>query len=540
MGVLYMKKLRWISTVLVLVIFATTWLTGCVQTKDKGAETTRSIETTDNDVSKDPIRVIVFNNSGGGTGAGSEAGSTKESYKAVQDHILQETGVLVESIKPPSSETEQKLAAMLSSGEQLDLWWGKWTDYAADGVIQPLNDAIKKHGPNIHSIWEKWDAWGRVTDSKGVIWGIPRYTQFASYFTFVRSDWLKLLNMEIPKTFSELEQYLYEVKKLEPYGKGETIPLIARGGNVQASLEWAFLGGFTKAGRSQWLDKDDNVMPKELQEGYSDFIATLAKWYKDGIIHKENFSWNAAKVRDYISSGRVGASAAYYTDITQFTPIMQKNLPEADFAHNEDGMIGPNGEFCQTLNPGASKQMLISSKVDKKRLTALMKVIDWSFASWENYQICNFGIEGIHWKYDTTVVDEKTAREQSVVSIIPNSGYYADFCLSIGLPYESQGYIYNADGKRNKHNLYLAEYLDDFHTCKKTLDAKITYNTKELQENIPSLSAINTTINEELVKFVKGQRSMDTWDEFIQSLYKIGLDDWIKEHTRQYNELTGK
>jgi len=183
---------------------------------------------------------------------------------------------------------------------------------------------------------------------------------------------------------------------------------------------------------------------------------------------------------------------------------------------------------------------LISSKVDAKRLPSLIKVIDWSFASWENYQICNFGIEDTHWKYDTSVVDKEKAVKEHVVAAIPNSGYFSDFCLSIGLPFESMGAIYDTNGKRNKHNLYLAEYLDDFKTCKETVDSKITFDSKELSENIPSLSAINTTINEELVKFVKGQRSMDTWDDFIQSLYKNGLNDWIKEHTRQYKLLTGK
>ena len=540
-----MKKLKRVSIILVLVMLVVVSIPGCSQKKDSQTSgntsgTTAKETAATEAVSKEPVKFIIFNNSGGGTGAGSEAGSTKESYKAVQDYILGKTNVLIEVIKPPSNESEKKLAAMLSSGEQLDLWWGNWTDYYSDGIIQPLNDVISKYGPNIKSVWEKWDAWGRVTDYNGKIWGIPRYTQFVSYFPFVRQDWLKKVNMEVPKTFKEFEDYLYAIKKLDPYGKGETIPLIARGGKLDASLEMALLGGFTKYGASKWLDKDGNVMPKELQEGYSEFIATLAKWYKDGIIHNENFSWNAAKVRDYIGSGRVGASVAYYTDVSQFTATMQKNFPDSDFVHYEKGMIGNNGELVQTLNAGSSKQMVISSRVDEKRLPELIKVIDWSFASWENYQVCTSGIEDIHWKYDTSVVDKKTAVEQKVVTKIPNTGYYSDFCLSIGLPFESMGVIYDTNGKRNKHNLYLAEYLDDFNTCKMTVDANITYDKKALSENIPSLTAIETTINEELVKFVTGERTMSTWDDFVQSLYKNGLNDWIKEHTRQYKLLTGK
>lgn len=530
---------------IICTLLAAASLSGCAQNgvnvnSEDTSEQTQTESVSGTQETAEPVKVVIFNNSGGGTGAGSEAGSTEESYRAVQDYILEETNVLVDVVKPPSTEAQEKLAAMLSSGEQLDIWWGNWSDYSEDGIIQPLNEMLDQYGPNVKAVWEEWDAWGRVTDVDENIWGIPRYTQFASYFTFVRSDWLELLDMDAPKTFEEFETYLYAVKEMDPYGNGETIPLVARGGSVQASLEGAFLGGFTEAGKSQWLDESGNVMPKELQEGYSDFIATLAKWYQDGILHPEFFSWDAATVRDYIASGRVGASAAYYTDITQFTPIMQENCPDADFVHYEQGMTGPNGELCQTLNPGSSKQMLISSKVGPDRLPGLMKVIDWCFASWDNYQICCNGIENVNWEYDTSVVDLETAKEQKVVSLIPNSGYYADFCLSIGLPYESVGTIYDANKKRNKHNLYLSEYLDDFDTCKMTLDASITYNSTALSENIPTLGDINTTINEELVKFVKGERSMDTWADFIQSLYDMGLDNWIKEYTRQYNQLTGR
>ena len=32
--------------------------------------------------------------------------------------------------------------------------------------------------------------------------------------------------MEMPTTMAELNEYLYKIKELDPYGNGETIPLI--------------------------------------------------------------------------------------------------------------------------------------------------------------------------------------------------------------------------------------------------------------------------------------------------------------------------
>ena len=59
-----------------------------------------------------------------------------------------------------------------------------------------------------------------------------------------------------------------------------------------------------------------------------------------------------------------------------------------------------------------------------------------------------------------------------------------------------------------------------------------------LAENIPSLNDLNTYKDEELIKFVNGTRSLDTWDAFIEECYQIGLQDYIDEYTRQYEEMT--
>ena len=65
----------------------------------------------------------------------------------------------------------------------------------------------------------------------------------------------------------------------------------------------------------------------------------------------------------------------------------------------------------------------------------------------------------------------------------------------------------------------------------------INWDTAALAENIPTLYDLNTFRDEELVKFVNGTRSLDTWDQFIEECYQMGLEDYINEYTRQYNEF---
>lgn len=85
----------------------------------------------------DAPHIVIYMNNGAFSVA---TGSDKSMYADMQNYILEQIGVVVDIIQPPSGSESEKLAVLLASGDQLDSWIGSWMDYAADGVIQKLND----------------------------------------------------------------------------------------------------------------------------------------------------------------------------------------------------------------------------------------------------------------------------------------------------------------------------------------------------------------------------------------------------------------
>lgn len=177
-------------------------------------------------------------------------------------------------------------------------------------------------------------------------------TDTTPYQVFVRNDWLDLVGMEMPETFDELNEYLYKIKDLDPYGNGETIPLILEKGgstDVLDRVESVFLGGYVKTGNGKWLDDTDGkVKPEWIADGYVDFLKQLNQWYKDGIIHKESFTMDVDTIKQQIAKGAVGASAIWYSRIMVNEPILRENLKDFDrskhtyvFGINEPGITGP-------------------------------------------------------------------------------------------------------------------------------------------------------------------------------------------------------
>ena len=442
------------------------------------------------------------------------------------------------------SAAAEKLNLLLAGGDQIDAWWGSWTDYASDGIILPLTDYVKApEGQALYELWEPWGAWEGVTDTDGTIWAIPRMTDTTPYQVFVRNDWLELAGMEMPETMEELNEYLYKIKELDPYGNGETIPLmIEKGGSTDVldRVESVFLGGYVETGNGKWLDpKDNKVKPEWIADGYVDFLKQLNRWYEDGIIHKESFTMDVDTIKRDLSKGCVGATAIWYSRIMQTEQILRESMPDFDrdkytyvWGMNEAGMTGPNGKLVQTKAMGGNNGLLISSKCEHPE--AVMKFVEWSF-EWENYTNEMYGPEGKYWQYNPDVENAKENR--NVVALEGEATYARDFLVSLGLPLEIQTTEYDEDGIQTMENLWLQEHLDDFDaTIEPGIESGIIWDTAALAENIPTLNDLNTFKDEELVKFVNGTRSFDTWDQFIEECYAMGLDDYIEEYTRQYNE----
>lgn len=514
-----------------------------------GADANSSADAgTDTDNSDAPT-IVIFNNSGAFSVSGAEAGSDEAAYREMQDYILEQTGVKVEIIMPPSdaSAEKEKLNLLLAGGDQIDAWWDDdWGKYSRDGIIIPLNEYLE--APEAQALWDLWEPWGsweKVTDSEGKIWAIPRLTDSVPYPIMYRTDWLDQLGMEIPSTFDEFNDYLYKVKELDPYGNGETIPLMLEKGSSDAGIldraEYALLGGYVENGNGKWLDEaDGKVKPEWIAEGYTDFLKQMNQWYQDGIIHKENFTMDVDTVRGNITKGAVAASAAWYSRVTLTEANTRENIPGFDrekytyaYCANDKGTIGPNGQLMQTLSAASTRGLMISSKC--KHPEAVMKFVEWSF-EWENYTTEQYGLEGKYWQYNP---DSENAKENKDVVLIEGGPTYArDFLMSLAVPLEVQTTEYDDDGIQEMHNFWLQKRLSDYQaTIEPGIENGIVWDKVALAENIPSLNDLNTYKDEELIKFVDGTRSFDTWDAFIEECYSIGLQDYIDEYTRQYNEM---
>lgn len=446
-------------------------------------------------------------------------GSVPDALKEMQEMYKEELGIEPIAIVPPKGSEGEKLNLLLGSRDEIDTFQGNWDQYASNGAIIPLNDLLEEHGQDILKAWPE-EAWEYMTDKEGNIWGVPRGMASLHYPVWLRSDWLAKLNLSMPTTLDELEVILEKFLTSDPddNGKADTIPMMTDLNGLRNAL----LGGFVEHGNSNWLDPADNQLkPVELAPGFQDFVAKMADWYQKGYIYKESFA--KFDPLELLKTNRVGSSSMWYSRITLLFPQIKPNLPDGADYEIVRNLEGPAGKVM-TASRGGTSGMLITKKA--KHPEAVMKFINYQYQDIPTNTIT--AAFGNNWKY----LDDNRFDIELLSSDLRYAGEYM---VSLGVATENK-YAFR-DPVKEMHANYLNNELLQLDAAKMPVDATVIYNQDELRANIPTLEDISRLRDEELVKFITGARPLSEFDQFIEQLYKAGLQNWIDEYTRQYHEL---
>ncbi|KRE82571.1 ABC transporter substrate-binding protein [Paenibacillus sp. Soil766] len=511
-------KRKVVSASTAIVVLSAFTLAACSNTDSKGAATDASKTSEPKVIPK----IHIYQNTGA-LNAKPE-GSVPEKLEEMKKMYIDKLGIEPSTIVPPqgADAAKEKLNLLLGSKDELDTFQGNWDDYASKGAIIPLNDLLDKYGQDIKKAWPK-EAWDYMTDKDGKIWGIPRGMPATHYPLWIRTDWLKKLNLQMPKTLDELEAVLKAFKEKDPDGNGkdDTIPMMTD----LAGIKNALLGGFTEHGNSNWIDPaDQKVKPMELAPGFKDFAAKMADWYQKGYIYKESFA--KFDPLELLKTNRVGTSSMWYSRITLLFPQVKPNLPADANYEMIQGIQGPKGKLM-TATPGSTTAQLITKKA--KNPEAVMTFINHQYQDIPTNSL-NAAF-GTNWNY---VGNSKFDIELKNKEITYAGEYWLSLATAIETKYAFQ------DPIKKMHAEYLNKNLLKLEVAKMPVDATIMYDKKALQDNVPTLGDIDRLRNEELVKFVTGARPIAEFDKYIDQLNKAGLDKWIAEYTKQYNEKKKK
>lgn len=224
-----MKLKKIMALTLTCTLVATSILTGCGKTADKGEAANNSLESKTFNATGYPIvdEAITLKLAAPKTPIAPDYGQMK-----IMQDLAKKCNINIEWNNIPEADYVTKKNLLIASGDLPDGFWNsKFTDsdlvtYGAEGTIIPLGDLIEKYMPNLSAEMKKDPTIkSKLTAPDGKIYSLPAIEQMglvkAPFFTAVNTKWLQKLGLSMPTTPAEFKTVLEAFKTKDPNGNGQ-------------------------------------------------------------------------------------------------------------------------------------------------------------------------------------------------------------------------------------------------------------------------------------------------------------------------------
>lgn len=447
-------------------------------------------------------------------------------YKEVEKR----TGVKIEFLHPPVGQEREQFNLMIASNELPDMIEYNWLNYPGgpekalqDGIIMRLNEIIDQHALNLKKYLASNEYIVKmVKTDEGNYYCFPfiRGDDILSVFygPQIRKDWLDECSLEIPTTISEWEIVLKELMDKKGLYGGITlwgVSQIITGGFIVSA--YGVLHGFQQ--------ENGQVKYGPIEPGYKDALATLTKWYKEGIIDPDFIAHDQKAIDAKITGGKVAAYVGYSGSMLTYKNSARQQNPKFELT----------GAPWPTLNKGdipitgqkdnpyiGTGSVAITTQCDEIEIAA--KWLDYGYSE-EGHMLYNFGIEDVSYKmidgYPTYTDLIKKNPDGLSIAIAR-----AQYCRSgFSGPFVQ-------DGRCQEQLIQFPEQAEAIKTWGKHKNLlkmpPVTPAAEDSQRYASIMNEVNTYVSEKFVKFVMGQESLDNFDAYVEQIKKMNIEEAVK------------
>ncbi|WP_010276987.1 extracellular solute-binding protein [Paenibacillus senegalensis] len=447
------------------------------------------------------------------------------------------TNIKVDFQLVPFDSLNERKNLSLAGGDYPDVFYtGRFTNndlvkYGSEGTFIPLNDLIDQYAPNLKKILdENPDIRAGMTMPDGNIYGLP--TIYDADFTSVligsklwyNQEWLEALGMEEPQTVDDFYNYLVAVKNTDLNGNGQQdeIPL----GSYQiedllnATKGWFGLMNRGTANINFDIDPETNELRYiPTSDRFKAQLEFMHKLFMEGLIEPEIFTNTAneffAKGAENVYGAVLTTSPDTLMGMTTFV-----GLPALE---------GPFGDKMATKIRSplvGSGPFVITDKNEHPEAT--VRWMDYFYGD-EGARMYFMGFEGE--SYEVTENGEFEYTEE-----IRNNpqGLTLEQALVKYVTWPGGSYpgIVRQDFFKGAESL--PESIEAAEKLKPYLIDEIwpvfTFTPEESTQYTALHSDIDTYAVEMRAKFISGQTPFSEWDNYVETLNRMGLDRYMDIH----------
>ncbi|MCI3920094.1 extracellular solute-binding protein [Paenibacillus sp. TRM 82003] len=482
----------------------------------------------------EPISLTFF------TGKSATNGSKFEETLVWKEYAKMTNMNITFELVPFESLTEKR-NLVLAGGDYPDVFYSsrltaaEVAKYGGQGILVPLNDMIDEYAPNIKKLMEQYPNLKKgLTMPDGNIYSLPSFydPEFLSLLVgkplWVNEDWLKQLGMSEPTTVEEFYNYLKAVKENDVNGNGkqDEIPYGGTGiGELMDQLKGAW-GLGTRGLGHKFVDIDpatNELRFIKTESKYKELLQYVNRLYTEGLIDKEIFTIKGAALNVKGQDGLLGATIvpnpATVMGREEYIGLSALEGPHGDrlYSHLKVPMVHVGAFAITDKNPHPE---------------ATLRWMDYFYGD-EGAKFYFMGQEGV--TYETTAEGELKYVEE-----ITNNpqGLTQDQALAKYFTWLGGSYPGVVKSAYFKGSESLPEAIAAGEKARPYIVKEIWNYFNFTQAETEIMSSIGKdiqTYTEEMeAKFVNGSASFAEWDKYVETIGKMGLDEYMKVYQAAY------
>lgn len=410
----------------------------------------------------------------------------------------------------------------------IDNYTGTVDQAIEEDFLIDLAPYIQENMPNLLGWFEKYPELKKQLQSDaGAIGAFPKIYAEPSDISsggMIRADWLADLGLSEPKTFDDLYSVLNEFRDK----KGATAPLvIANPSGVQAEL----ISGYNISGG--YYQVDGEIRFGGVQPEFKEYLTMMNKWYSEGLVDELFLTNQYESLMDFtpVLNGTCGVwyGTAAQTITYMIGAAADPNMRITGVTNvTKDGSKAHVGEFGGIFDSHLWSVTTVCQDPD-----VICRYIDYVYSD-DGILLANYGVEGETFTYQngTPVLTDL---------VLNNPDYSYGAAMNIFVCDRMTPVPFVIDENRVRAD-YIEDQLNAIEVWNNSNDglynlprSGINLTVEESTEYNTMYSDIETYMDENIVKFIVGDKSLDEFDAYVDALMGMGLEKCVAIEQAAYD-----
>ena len=422
------------------------------------------------------------------------------------------------------AESEQ-FQLMLAGGDYTDVCCKATENYSGtvdqaidEEFLIDISPYIADNMPNLTGWFKKFpELESQLRSNEGALGAFPKiYKEYSDISAggMIRADWLADLGLDEPKSFDDLYNVLVAFRD----EKGASAPLvIADSTGVQNEL----ISGYNIS--AGFYQVDGELRFGAVQPEFKEYLTMIHDWYMEGLVDDLFLSNPYGSLMDW-SPVLNSTCGVWYGTAAQAIPNLLSSAVDPGMkitgitTVTKDGSVAHVGESGSVFDSNLWSITTVCEDPD-----VICRYIDYVYSE-DGILLANYGVEGETFEYDAS----GTPRLTDLVLNNPEYSYGA--CMNMYVCDRMTPVPFVIDEDRVRAD-YVEDQINAINVWNFANDglynmpkAGVNLTVEESQEYNTLYSDIETYMDENVVKFVVGDKSLDEFDSYVDTLMQMGVD----------------